>query len=153
MIFQIRQLGSGIFFRPHLLFVSAYRRRCSTGQNKIETSKEITNQSVTASNNYVTVYKFPYIRHVAAFNKLKIYQSILAPLGFSTSLFLVEQGVVGSEIVSTVASLGISLCILLFGLGVLTDKFIGFVYYDEKKEYVKIAYVDYWGRRKEKMCH
>lgn len=37
----------------------------------------------------------------------------------------------------------------MYGLGYLTIKFIGFIYYNEQNNLVKISYVDFWGWRKD----
>ncbi|KAG5863344.1 hypothetical protein JTB14_023119 [Gonioctena quinquepunctata] len=51
--------------------------------------------------------------------------------------------------IQVTGALGISGCVTLYSLGFLTDKFIGFIYYNEEKDLAKVAYVDFWGKRKD----
>lgn len=45
--------------------------------------------------------------------------------------------------------LGITGCITLYSFGYLTNNFIGYIYLNREKQLLKIAYIDFWGRRKD----
>lgn len=40
------------------------------------------------------------------------------------------------------------LCVALHSAGYFTNNLIGFIYYNQQTEIVKISYADFWGNRK-----
>lgn len=47
---------------------------------------------------------------------------------------------------------GIAGCITLYSIGHLTKNLIGFIYFNNKEQLIKIAYIDFWGTRKDIVC-
>lgn len=41
------------------------------------------------------------------------------------------------------------MCLALYTLGLLANRFIGFIYYNASTDLLKLAYLDFWGRRRE----
>ncbi|CAH1109832.1 unnamed protein product [Psylliodes chrysocephalus] len=117
-----------------------YRNVSTTAINKTDSQQKIT---------YTTVYKFPYIRPFSVLNRLKFYQTVLTGIAVPTSCMLNQLNFISTGAFQVICSLGLSGCLTLYGLGYLTIKFIGFIYYNEQNNLVKISYVDFWGWRKD----
>ncbi|CAH1986415.1 unnamed protein product [Acanthoscelides obtectus] len=98
---------------------------------------------------FVPVYKFPYVRPLAVVNKLALYQTVLTATSIPVALLLKYTGIIGAPEVQLIAALGLTACTTLLTAGYFTQKFIGFIYYNEEKNIVRIAYNDFWGRRKD----
>lgn len=45
--------------------------------------------------------------------------------------------------------LGLTTCASLYTVGILANRFIGFVYLNKEENCLRIAYIDFWGRRKD----
>lgn len=45
--------------------------------------------------------------------------------------------------------LGTGGCLMFYSLGYVMSRFIGFIYYNKKTDVARIAYVDFWGRRRD----
>ncbi|KAJ8957435.1 hypothetical protein NQ318_004915 [Aromia moschata] len=106
-------------------------------------------QSNKTRETFTPVYKFPYIVPFSIINRLKIYQTGLTTAGIPAMVILNQLNYVASDAIYFTAILGISGCLTLYSLGFLTERFVGFIYYNEEKDIVKIAYIDFWGRRKD----
>ncbi|XP_023014327.1 transmembrane protein 186 [Leptinotarsa decemlineata] len=112
-------------------------------------SGTVLNKEVSKDGNYTPVYKFPYIRPLAVVNRLKLYQTILTATSVPAVAIMTQMNYVDVDALKATCFLGLSGCITLYGLGFLTSKFIGFIYYNEEKDVAKVAYVDFWGRRRD----
>ena len=95
---------------------------------------------------FKTIYRFPKISTARFICRLKLYQS---------AFIVTLTGVA----VATDANLSLPflLCtISLTMLGIMGEffrKLIGFVYMDPKTDMVKIAHLNFWGNRKDILCH
>ncbi|XP_056638088.1 transmembrane protein 186 [Diorhabda sublineata] len=116
---------------------------------KIARKLHTVNGNQNKESHFVTVYKFPYIRPLAAVNRLKILQTVLTGVSIPCTLSLNLMNFVSFEAVQVVSALGISGCVTFYGLGFVTRKFVGFIYYNEEKNLVKVAYIDFWGKRQD----
>ncbi|KAJ8929803.1 hypothetical protein NQ314_017400 [Rhamnusium bicolor] len=115
--------------------ISLFANNCKQNENRTE--------------NFVPVYKFPYIRQFSLINRLKIYQTVLTVTSVPATVILNYLDYASSDLAEFAAALGTSGCLTLYGLGYLTTKFIGFIYYDEENHTAKVSYVDFWGSRKD----
>lgn len=55
---------------------------------------------------YDTIYKFPYIRHISLINRIKYYQTVLTGTALPLSALFNQIGVLNVEIVKFVAVFG-----------------------------------------------
>lgn len=100
---------------------------------------------------FTTIYKFPYIRAIGIVNRLKIFQGAATAVAIPASLMLSNLGIIDSEVVMAFSILGITCCVTFFSFGYLTERFIGFIYVDKSERNVKFSYVDFWGLRKDEI--
>ncbi|XP_068145685.1 transmembrane protein 186 [Drosophila tropicalis] len=99
------------------------------------------------------IYRLPLIRLVAAFNRLKIYQAVVTMAGTPLAFALSQAGQVSSDALGICGAIGVSgLITLTLGSYVATN-LVGFIYINDQKDQLKLAYVDFWGRRQEIVLH
>ncbi|XP_034141922.1 transmembrane protein 186 [Drosophila guanche] len=96
-----------------------------------------------------TIYSLPSIRLVAAFNRLKIYQAALTAAGAPIAFALGQAGHVASDALGIYAAIGVSGLITLTLASYASTNLVGFIYINEQQDMLKLAYVDFWGRRVE----
>lgn len=124
--------------------IQLFYRKCGTkpdDQNR---------ESNSVVEGYKAIYKFPAIRNLSAFNRLKIYHTVATFLSVPACFILASEGLIDPEYPMAAAQIGSSIAAFLFITSIVTNRYVGFIYFNEKKDTVKIAYVDYWGNRKEK---
>ncbi|XP_034478927.1 transmembrane protein 186 [Drosophila innubila] len=95
------------------------------------------------------IYQLPMIRLIAAFNRLKIYQAAVTAAGTPLAFGLVQAGQVSGEALGICTAIGVSGLITLTLGSVVASNVIGFIYINDQQDQLKLAYVDFWGRRKE----
>ncbi|XP_016957607.1 transmembrane protein 186 [Drosophila biarmipes] len=96
-----------------------------------------------------TVYSLPAIRIVAAFSKLKVYQAALTAAGTPIAFALGSAGQLSTDALAIYGAVGISGLVTLTLASYAASNLVGFVYVNEERDLVKLAYVDFWGRRQE----
>lgn len=95
------------------------------------------------------IYRFPQIRLLAAFNKLKIYQGGLSVLAVPAALALEQAGNIPESTSTVVASLaGTGLVTLCVG-SILCKNVVGILYINEDGSKLKVSCPDFWGKRKD----
>ncbi|XP_030755321.1 transmembrane protein 186 [Sitophilus oryzae] len=96
---------------------------------------------------FVPIYHFPYIRATTIVNRLKVYQ--LAATGLTIPGIAMFSGLFGisMDIVQTSGTIALSLLAFISSLGFLTKNIVGYIYYNEKNNTVKISYANTWGNR------
>lgn len=100
-------------------------------------------------NDWESIYKFPYIEFVAAANKLKIYQAVFSVAAVPAS-FLLQS--VDAATPLMVFYIGLSGFATLSAVSYAFKDTVGFVYVSKKSpDLVKIATVDFWGKRKDEV--
>lgn len=62
--------------------------------------------SINSAEDYVTVYKFPYIIPLSMVNRMKYYQTVLTATSLPFSLVLYKLNILDAEILKLVASIG-----------------------------------------------
>lgn len=112
--------------------------------------------SAVVTKNYTTkseddswsqIYRFPQIRLLAAFNKLKVYHGAFSSLAIPVAIALEQAGNIPQTTSAVVASLaGTGLISLCLG-SIVCRNIVGFVYVNEKGTKLKVSYPDFWGKR------
>ncbi|CAG9832961.1 unnamed protein product [Diabrotica balteata] len=103
----------------------------------------------TSKSNFNTIYKFPLIKYFSVINRVKFYQTVLTGITLPSSFALNLLNFISTETLQVISIIGLTGCISLYGAGQITSNFIGFIYYDEEQNLAKVAYVDFWGWRKD----
>ncbi|EDV56197.2 transmembrane protein 186 [Drosophila erecta] len=96
-----------------------------------------------------TVYSLSSIRFVAALSKLKVYQAVLTAAGTPIVFALGSAGQLSTDALAIYAAVGVTGLITLTLASYASTNLVGFVYVNEQQDLLKLAYVDFWGRRQE----
>ncbi|KAH8279403.1 hypothetical protein KR026_009099 [Drosophila bipectinata] len=96
-----------------------------------------------------TIYSLPSIRLVAALSRLKVYQGAVTVAGLPIAFALGQTGQLGTDVFGIYAAIGISGLATLSLVSLAARNLVGFIYINEQQDLLKLAYVDFWGRRKE----
>lgn len=99
------------------------------------------------------IYRLPIIRLVSAFNKLKIYQTFLTLAGTPAAIALEQAGQVDPDFGFAFGTLGLTGVITLSLCSLPFQKLIGFIYVNQGNDKIKLAYVDFWGRRQHQILN
>ncbi|KAH8299440.1 hypothetical protein KR044_001459, partial [Drosophila immigrans] len=97
------------------------------------------------------IYHLPSIRWVAAFNRLKMYQAAVTAAATPLAFTLTQAGQVSGDALGICASIGVSGLITLSLGSYVASNVIGYIYINDQEDRLKLAYVDFWGRRQEAM--
>ncbi|XP_064536592.1 transmembrane protein 186 isoform X1 [Drosophila montana] len=95
------------------------------------------------------IYRLPLIRLVAAFNRLKIYQALITVAGTPVAIALENAGQVSGDVLGIYTAIGVTGLMTLSLASYVATNIIGFIYINDHQDQLKLAYVDFWGRRKE----
>ncbi|KAL1494161.1 hypothetical protein ABEB36_009805 [Hypothenemus hampei] len=98
---------------------------------------------------YKTIYKFPLIKYFGLVNRLKVYHTVATVASSIGSTTLLSFELITTDFYITLNGIGLAGCLMFYSLGFAANKFIGFIYYNEKSEMIRVAYVDFWGRRQD----
>lgn len=96
---------------------------------------------------WTTIYRLPLIRLAAGFQRLKIYQGLLTTLALPISFTLSQFGTITPNSVAIVGVIGVSGLMTLTLFSLLVRNVVGFIYVNDELNKVKLAYVDFWGKR------
>ncbi|KAH8285666.1 hypothetical protein KR054_011961, partial [Drosophila jambulina] len=96
-----------------------------------------------------TIYSLPGIRLVAALSKLKVYQAVITAAGMPIAFAMGHAGQVTTDALGIYAAIGVSGLATLTIASYAATNLVGFIYVNEQQDLLKLAYVDFWGRRKE----
>lgn len=126
------------------------RRRCFL-TNRITSLTPTSSYTTKAGDeNWNQIYRFPQIRLLAAFNKLKIYQGSLSALAIPLTLALEQSGNIAQSTSYVVAAVGVSgLATLCIG-SLACRNVVGLLYVNDGGTKLKISCPDFWGNRKDK---
>ncbi|KAL5278818.1 TMEM186 family protein [Megaselia abdita] len=103
----------------------------------------------SGDDNWSQIYRFPQIRLLSAFNKLKLYQGGLSILAVPAALALEQTGHIPQSTSTVVAALaGTGLATLCIGTLIFRNV-VGILYINEDGTRLKVSYPDFWGRRKD----
>ncbi|KAK9885463.1 hypothetical protein WA026_010958, partial [Henosepilachna vigintioctopunctata] len=138
---------------PQRIHGKHYLKLCrSLGSNEIKdlNSEKNLKHYECANNGYVTVYKFPYIKHAFVLSKLKKYQMYLTATGIPILSILAQQGIIVADAIPATIYYCVGMYTLFFTTSLMSRNLIGFIYFNKEKNQVKVAYLDFWGNRREK---
>ncbi|XP_016988911.1 transmembrane protein 186 isoform X2 [Drosophila rhopaloa] len=96
-----------------------------------------------------TVYSLPSIRILAALSKLKVYQAAFTVAGAPIAFALGNAGQLSSDALAIYGTVGITGLVTLTLASYAARNLVGFIYVNEQQDLLKLAYVDFWGRRQE----
>uniref|UniRef100_A0A1Y1ML63 Transmembrane protein 186 n=1 Tax=Photinus pyralis TaxID=7054 RepID=A0A1Y1ML63_PHOPY len=82
-------------------------------------------------------------------NRLKFYQTGLSIFAPPLTLILHKLNWVNSDVAFATLGIALSGCTFLYSLGYITNNLVGIMYVNNAKSDLKIAYLDFWGRRKD----
>ncbi|XP_014602795.1 PREDICTED: uncharacterized protein LOC106786163 [Polistes canadensis] len=95
---------------------------------------------------YEIIYKYPYIKYVSLFHIFKR-GLMLQTVATVPIMFLLYQGnIISKDIAFFIPLIASSFAISVFIVGALFTNQIGIIYYKDG-DFIKIAYVNQWGRR------
>ena len=106
-------------------------------------------RAVGPKDGFVTVYRFPFIGPLAQLNKIKRHVFIIQSAAVPLVAALSYAGVAIPDFGWILLTTGFLFCMKLYLLGYLTKNFVGMVYTSSDLSLVQIAYIDFWGRRKD----
>lgn len=122
----------------------AQRRRFAT-----EAAGKRTETEKSAFTEWRTVYSMPGIRLVAALSRLKVYQAVITATGTPIVFALGSAGQLSTDALAIYAAIGVTGLITLTLASYASSNLVGFIYVNEEQDLLKLAYVDFWGRRQE----
>ncbi|XP_028044044.1 transmembrane protein 186 [Bombyx mandarina] len=111
----------------------------------------VNNENNRMPNKYETVFTFPFIKYIAIFNRLKLYHCVAAGVVMPSCGVLEMLQVFSENTFFTAAYLGITVGSLLSIASLPFKNIIGFLYISDDNRHIKISYVDYWGKRQDKI--
>lgn len=100
-------------------------------------------------NDFIIFYKFPYIVPCILVNRLKVYQTAFTFFLVPMQFYSLHIGT--SNIASSIAVLGVCsfASVMLIVMGHYFSRLIGSMYYNERKNLVRISHLSFFGTRKE----
>uniref|UniRef100_A0A6M2DJ85 Transmembrane protein 186 n=1 Tax=Xenopsylla cheopis TaxID=163159 RepID=A0A6M2DJ85_XENCH len=113
--------------------------------------KNIHNQNTlpeSSTDNFKLIYRLNCIRHLTVINKLKVLQGGVTALAIPTCALLYHLDIATMDILYMTASIGVTGCITLSIAGAFVTNFIGLIHVNAEKTIAKVAYLDFWGNRK-----
>lgn len=122
----------------------AQRRRFAT-----EAAGKRTETEKSAFTEWRTVYSMQGIRLVAALSRLKVYQAVITAAGTPIVFALGSAGQLSTDALAIYAAIGVTGLITLTLASYASSNLVGFIYVNEEQDLLKLAYVDFWGRRQE----
>ncbi|XP_046665397.1 transmembrane protein 186 [Homalodisca vitripennis] len=112
------------------------------------TKRNLKNESLVENDAlYKEIYRFPAIKVGYTLHKLKWYQTLLTAAAVPISGMLYVGGFIEPVWIFNVIFSGVLVTLNLYGYAMLFNRAIGFIYLNKDETTVKIAYLDYWGKR------
>ncbi|XP_014294200.1 transmembrane protein 186 [Halyomorpha halys] len=101
---------------------------------------------------FTPIYRFPFVPLCSAINKFKKIQFGVFVVSAPTTYICYLVNVCGSHIPLAVSTVGIASTIALFSVGQLFSRLIGYAYVSRNQKQIKLAYLDFWGKRTDIIC-
>lgn len=101
--------------------------------------------------NFILLYKFKYIRAAAMLSRLKLAQTSFFCISSTVACCLAHLEYMPwkeASILCGAAGFGV---VVLFLISHFCRRLIGLIWINNEKNFLKIAYLDFWGRRKDKI--
>ncbi|XP_055548481.1 uncharacterized protein LOC129732041 [Wyeomyia smithii] len=131
--------------------VSGLVRNCSTKSLQTEGSLPELKTDSEPNVSWNTIYHFPGIMLTASIKRLRMY-----PVAATAITVPISIGLAYGEICSVVTaqicgSIGLSTTLTLLLFSYFTNNLVGYVYADDRFQNVKISYVDFHGKRQNRI--
>ncbi|XP_058455843.1 transmembrane protein 186 [Malaya genurostris] len=128
-------------------------RNCSTKiiQNETSPLKPAEPETADQIASWHTIYHFPGIRLAASIKRLRMYPIGLTALSVPASIGLAYAEVCSNVTAQVCGSVGLATTLTLLLFSFATNNLVGFVYTDERSGKVKISYVDFHGKRQNRV--
>ncbi|XP_046385240.1 transmembrane protein 186 [Ischnura elegans] len=123
----------------HSTFLRCLPRYVASDQPKLSSKDEF--KSV--------VYRLPHIRYASLINRIKFFQTAVAAASVSISFALYGSGLVDYPALYGISYLMLALNLPFYTLGIPCTNLVGSVYLSDDREKVKVAYLTFWGRRRD----
>ncbi|XP_047995250.1 transmembrane protein 186 [Leguminivora glycinivorella] len=103
------------------------------------------------SQKFETVFSFPFVRHIATLNRMKLYHIMGTSLAVPGCGLLETLSVLPEYSFVAASYIGVTGAILFSLASLPLNNAIGFLYISEDNKQIKISSVDFWGRRRDRI--
>ncbi|XP_063533934.1 transmembrane protein 186 [Cydia strobilella] len=100
---------------------------------------------------FENVFSFPFVRHVATLNRMKLYHIIGTSLAIPGCGLLETLSVFPENTFLAASYIGVTGATLFSLASLPLNNAIGFLYISEDNKLIKISSVDFWGRRRDRI--
>lgn len=101
----------------------------------------------TAGDEWRTIYHLPMIRLASAFNRVKIPYGILNAVVIPGAFAMEQATQLPPTTAMFISAVGVTTWMTLAICSYFVKNLVGFVYLNDNNDKLKLAYVDYWGKR------
>uniref|UniRef100_A0A1I8M0S4 Transmembrane protein 186 n=1 Tax=Musca domestica TaxID=7370 RepID=A0A1I8M0S4_MUSDO len=112
--------------------------------------REQQQQQPTQTNNedeWRTIYRLPLIRLASAFNRVKIPYGVFNALSIPGAFALEQASQLPPSTATLFAAVGLTSWMTLSICSMLTKNLVGIMYLNDDNDKLKLAYIDFWGKR------
>ncbi|KAK2586296.1 hypothetical protein KPH14_001546 [Odynerus spinipes] len=95
---------------------------------------------------YEIIYRCPYVRYIAVYNRIKrltVIQGLIMP---PVAVMLSQMSIISEDFSVISSAFALAFMLAIYIPGIFLNNQIGIIYYKDN-ESIKIAYVDMWGKR------
>lgn len=103
--------------------------------------------STESSDEWRIIYRLPLIRLASAFNRVKIPYGLLNACVVPASFAMEYSAQLPSGTASLISAVGITSWLTLAIFSMAIQNLVGIMYVNDTNDRMKLAYVDYWGKR------
>ncbi|XP_073812491.1 transmembrane protein 186 [Musca autumnalis] len=130
---------------PYLKTASEISRPLSSSTTAIRQRQE-QNRSSDADE-WRTVYRLPLIRLASAFNRVKIPYGIFNAIAIPGAFAMEQASQLPASTATLVGAVGLTSWMTLSICSLLTKNLVGIIYINDDNDKLKVAYIDFWGKR------
>ncbi|KAL9919214.1 transmembrane protein 186 [Glossina fuscipes fuscipes] len=117
-------------------------------------SSKVGNQPVTVDENqWETIYHLPLIRLASAYNRVKKPYGLFTALAIPAAYGLEHASQLPPSAGMLVAIVGVTSCLTLALSSLAFENLVGFIYVNESNDKVKLAFINYWGERDDRIIN
>ena len=152
MLLPTRKLLGHRFLQLEILNCCKNRSVSTSIRRHSITSKDDSSMPITDHGDFKTIYKLNHMRYIAVFSRMKVKQTALMLAGCGAMWYSVLNGSQQSFLVTTSVTIGAGLAVIvLFLISHFSRRLIGIAWLDKSNTKLKIAYLDFWGKRIDKI--
>ncbi|XP_037952187.1 transmembrane protein 186 [Teleopsis dalmanni] len=108
--------------------------------------------NTTFKSRWETIYQLPIIRAASVVSQIKTYQGIATAISVPISYAFEQAVLFPTNTCLVVTIIGASGLITLTLFSLVIRNLIGFIYINSEEQKIKFAYLDFWGKRKERIA-